>query len=74
MHGLIWQDDDNIVDVVYQTICGFPVKEAISIIEQYRAGRLIPRDYLLMWRTTHDEFSVARMLDDWDKDKALWGK
>ena len=74
MKGLIWQSDENIIDVVYQTIYGMPIKEAMSIIKQYQECLLIPRDYLLMWRTTHDEFSVARMLDDWDKDKALWGK
>lgn len=51
--GLIWQDEENIIDVVYQTICGIPVKEAIRIVEQYSNRQLIPIDYIENWYKTH---------------------
>lgn len=47
MKGLIWQDDENIIDVVYQTIYGLPVKEALHIVELYQAKQLIPVEWLL---------------------------
>lgn len=47
MKGLIWQDDENIIDVVYQTIYGLPVKEALHIVELYQRKQLIPVEWLL---------------------------
>ena len=47
MKGLIWQDDENIIDVVYQTIYGLPIKEAIHVVELYQAKQLIPVDWIL---------------------------
>ena len=47
MKGLIWQDDENIIDVVYQTIYGLPIKEAIHIVKLYQEKQLIPVEWLL---------------------------
>ena len=49
MKGLIWQDDENIIDVVYQTIYGLPIKEAIHVVKLYQEKQLIPIEWIEKW-------------------------
>lgn len=74
MKGLIWQDDENIIDVVYQTIYGLPVKEALHIVEMYQRKQLIPVE----WIITHPKFPrknepeqrfIFDIITDWKKRK-----
>lgn len=75
--GLIWQDDENTIDVVYQTIYGMPVKEAIHIVKLYRYGHLIPIEWIENWYKTHvyylkEEkpiiYAYESMIEDWRKE------
>lgn len=73
MKGLIWQDDENIIDVVYQTIYGLPIKEAIHVVKLYQEKQLIPVDWIKSWamknwvKSKKCEFDiiVSKLIDDW---------
>lgn len=83
MNGLIWQDDENIIDVVYQTIYGLPVKEALHVVELYEAKQLIPIEWILKWADKNcmycldydyptekydGWYDINNMLKDWEKE------
>lgn len=85
MKGLIWQDDENIIDVVYQTIYGLPIKEAIHIVKLYQEKQLIPINWIknyashkasedlidCYWHFWEDD--VLKMVADWEKENEKSG-
>lgn len=60
MKGLIWEDEDNIIDVVYQSIYGVPVKEAMEIVRMYTENQLIPKQWLKqnMYYTLYNKWDM----------------
>lgn len=44
MRKAILQND--VIDVIYDTICGYPLNEAYEILENHRAGKYIPVEWL----------------------------
>lgn len=62
MKGLIWQDDENIIDVVYQTIYGLPIKEAIHVVKLYQEKQLIPVDWIKSRKATnvHEKYDYVK--------------
>lgn len=79
--GLIWQDDENIIDVVYQSIYGLPIKEAMQVIKKYQEKQLIPVEWIEKWSEkfykvingkkyyTGDGYdTVWDMMEDWEKE------
>ncbi len=82
MKGLIWQDDENTIDVVYQTIYGLPIKEAIHVVKLYQEKQLIPVDWIKSKKTeiTHEKYDYVRgcqegfndcidmLIMDWEKE------
>lgn len=80
MKGLIWQDDENIIDVVYQTIYGLPIKEAIHVVKLYQEKQLIPIEWLKKFaneRALNDGMDgywhfwrtdLLQMIEQWEKE------
>lgn len=62
MKGLIWQDDENIIDVVYQNIYGLPIKEAIHVVKLYQEKQLIPVDWIKSRKSScfHEKYDYVR--------------
>lgn len=79
MKGLIWQDDENIIDVVYQTIYGLPIKEAIHVVKLYQEKQLIPIEWILnKYRGKWEKAEMGRrdfqFIEVIDELLADWGK
>ena len=74
MKGLIWQDDENTIDVVYQTIYGLPVREAIQVIKKYQEKQLISKEWIIKWEcgflnpNGEHRRVIKEMLQDWEKE------
>lgn len=67
--GLIWQDDENIIDVVYQTIYGLPVKEAIQVVKKYQEKQLIPIEWLKRYELAKgQEVRLQDAINKWEKE------
>lgn len=69
------------VDVIYDTICGFTLEEVIEILEKYRDKRLIPIDWIENWSKQFYKYingtkyymgdgydSVWDVIDEWRKE------
>lgn len=72
--GLIWQNDENIIEVVYDTIYGLPVKTAMEIVKMYTENQLIPRMWLKnkmyitlgnKWDNLENVKDVIDVIDKW---------
>lgn len=74
---IIKQND--IIDVIYETICGYEPEKAYEILELYRTKRLIPIDWIKDYvgpGISDDIFQrnrkfVLNMINDWEKENGL---
>ena len=77
---IIVEDEDKIIDVIYERICGYKLSEAVQILEKYRTKQLIPVEFIKeqIAKTTdindEDEFDVlyagnlGYLLKLWEKE------
>ena len=78
----IIKQNDDYFDVIYDTICGYKIHEAIKILEKYRYKQLIPvgwiknyashkasKDFIdCYWHFWEDD--VLKMVAEWEKENA----
>lgn len=68
---IIKQND--IIDVIYDKICGYEPEEAYKILELYQAKRLIPVEWIEKKLNCCDninaEIFVKSLIRDWEKEK-----
>ena len=57
---IIVENEDNIIDVIYDRVCGYKLSEAVQILEKYRTKQLIPIEWIWKW---YDE-ETHRLGDD----------
>lgn len=60
---------NDIIDVIYDTVCGYPIDEAIKIVEDYQQGKLIPIEWIKKWCGDEPYWSNCAMhlIEDWEK-------
>lgn len=63
---IIKQND--VIDVIYETICGYEPEQAFKILELYRAKRLISIEWILDWHIGCPEGSIGKMIRDWERE------
>ena len=74
--GLIWEDKENCVDVIYETIYDIPIKHAMQILEEYKMGGLIPVKWVERFMekfrdgmVTSREYNFLHwMLTEWEEE------
>lgn len=47
--------NNDVLDVIYDNICGYPLEEAYKILDEHRVGKYIPVDWLLSLRVKYLE-------------------
>lgn len=47
--------NNDVIDVIYDTFCGYPLEKAYKILEEYRTGKYIPDEWLLSLRAKYIE-------------------
>ena len=76
--GLIWQSDENIIEVVYDSIYGLPVKTAMELVKMYTENQLIPMFWLKnkmyitlgnKWENVEYLKDVIDVIDKWQVTK-----
>lgn len=78
---IIVEDEDKIIDVIYERVCGYKLSEAVQILEKYRTKKLIPVEWIEKWGKkfykningktyyTGDGYDTAwDLLEDWEKE------
>ena len=77
---IIKQND--IIDVIYETICGYEPEEAYKILELYHCKRLIPIEWLINKCNKVDDLGMGiedwsikdcykLVLEDWEKENEI---
>lgn len=76
--GLIWQDDENIIDVVYQSIYGLPVRDAMQVIKKYQEKQLIPIEWIKKQAFEYPQLNrnlfYQMIIEQWEKENEIQNK
>lgn len=78
----IIKQNDDYIDVIYDTICGFKLDEAMDILEKYRYKQLIPIEWIKRYIAEEGIYpnrellsveqadAIERMVENWEKENA----
>ena len=64
--------NNDVLDIIYDSICGYPLEDAYKILEDHRRGMYISVDWIEKWmrksENTYNREQVYEMLSDWEKE------
>lgn len=67
--------NNDIIDVIYDKICGYPLEEAYKILDNHRNGAYIPIEWIKKYAKKGGKianilfpFEIEMMLEDWEKE------
>ena len=73
MRKAILQND--VIDVIYDSICGYPLDKAYEILENHSAGKYIPKEWLerkgMILAANKYDFSagvIRIVIKEWEKE------
>lgn len=62
---------NDVIDVIYDSIYGYSLEEAFKILEDHRKGVYIPIEWIEEWGWKNgmsESMSLRVMIEDWEKE------
>ena len=67
--------NNDVLDVIYDSICGYPLEDAYRILTKHRAGQYIPISFIKECITKGDDWSFDKdtlwhLIERWENNVA----